>query len=133
MSYFVERIMQRCEELAFEAQQNGNPAVGAVIVKDGKIIAEAREVTTTREDVTAHAEMEALRLARKKIGKDLSGCELYTTKAPCVMCGYAIRFHKLCKVIYRDETTHFSGKSILETRDVPKGWGTPVEIIKYYS
>ena len=131
MSSFAETMMERCQDLAAAAQVLGNTAVGAVIVKNGNIVAEAGEATKTKEDITAHAEMEALRIARAKLGTDLSGCELYTTKAPCVMCAYAIRYHKLSKLVYRDETTHFSGASMLTTSEVPKGWGAPVEIVKF--
>jgi tRNA(adenine34) deaminase len=87
-----EDYMQRCIELARVAQQNGDAPVGALIVRAGQMIAEGVESVKARLDITAHAEIEAIRIACRTLeSPDLSGCVLYTTAEPCWMCSYAIR------------------------------------------
>ena len=70
--------------------QKGGP-FGAVIVKDGEIIASAHNTVIESIDATAHAEVNAIRLASQKLKThDLSGCVLYTSAEPCPMCLSAI-------------------------------------------
>ncbi len=126
-------VMERCEELAEMAETNGNSAVGSVLMVGGKIIAEAEEASNSKEDVSCHAEMEAIRKARKKLGKDLRGAVLVSTKEPCVMCSYAIRFHRISTVVYRQKATFLGGDGsyhILTTRNVPGDWGAPVRVVQ---
>ena len=79
---------------------HGGP-FGAVIVKDGEIVAKAHNSVIRDNDPTCHGEMTAIRRACKKIGSfDLSGCEIYTTGAPCPMCMAAIRWANIGKVFY---------------------------------
>ena len=129
-----DRYMKICEALAEQAAARGNSAVGSLLVQNDHIIAEAEEATTTKEDVSCHAEMEAIRLARKKIGKDMSGTILISTKEPCVMCSYAIRYHRISKVIYKEKTYQIGdpqeAMDLLATDSVPPGWGPPVEKIQ---
>lgn len=69
----------------------GDVPVGAVIVKDGKVIAKAFNTKEKDNDVTSHAEILAIRSAEKLLGNwRLDGCELYVTLEPCPMCGWAI-------------------------------------------
>lgn len=78
---------------AIKAAKNcGNEiAIGAVIVKDGKVIASACNRKETLNDVTAHAEILAIRTAAQKLGSwHLNGCDLYVTLEPCPMCAWAI-------------------------------------------
>lgn len=78
---------------AIEAAKNcGNEiAIGAVIVKDGKVIASACNRKETLNDVTAHAEILAIRTAAQKLGSwRLNDCDLYVTLEPCPMCAWAI-------------------------------------------
>jgi len=78
---------------------NGGP-FGAVIVKDGEIISSAHNTVVESHDATAHAEVNAIRLASKKLGThDLNGCILYTSAEPCPMCLSAIIWSNI-KVIY---------------------------------
>lgn len=85
--------MRRCIELARAARQNGDAPVGALIVHAGRVIAQGCESVKTRLDVSAHAEIEAIRNACRALGSlKLSGCVLYTTAEPCWMCSYAIRW-----------------------------------------
>ncbi|MEN8152967.1 MAG: nucleoside deaminase [Acidobacteriota bacterium] len=78
---------------------DGGP-FGAVIVKDGNIIAAAHNEVISSNDPTAHAEIIAIRKASKKLGRfDLSDCEIYSTCEPCPMCFAAIHWAKI-KTLY---------------------------------
>ena len=95
-----ERYMRRCIELGRDALRTGDSPVGSVIVRAGVIVAEGREAVRARLDVTAHAEIEALRAASERIGSlDLTGCTLYTSVEPCPMCAYAIRLARVTAVV----------------------------------
>lgn len=79
---------------------HGGP-FGAVIVKDGKIVARGHNQVVKNNDPTCHGEMQAIRAASKKMGTfDLSGCDIYTTGEPCPMCMGAILWANLNKVYY---------------------------------
>ena len=81
--------MQNAIELAQKAENE--IAVGAVIVKDGKIISGAYNQKETDNDVTSHAEILAIRQAEKVLNSwRLNGCEMYVTLEPCPMCAWAI-------------------------------------------
>ena len=80
--------------------QNGGP-FGAAVVKDGEIIAVAHNTVIESTDATAHAEVNAIRLASKKLNThDLSGCVLYTSAEPCPMCLSAIIWANIKEVYY---------------------------------
>lgn len=82
------------------ASGNGGP-FGAVIVKDGKVVAEGSNTVTVDNDPTAHAEVTAIRRACAVLGTfDLSGCELYTSCEPCPMCLAACYWAHVSKVFY---------------------------------
>lgn len=82
-------FMHKAIELAKSAK--GEIAVGAVIVKDGEIIASAYNQKEKNNDVTSHAEILALRQAEQKLGRwRLDDCDLYVTLEPCPMCAWAI-------------------------------------------
>jgi len=94
-------FMRRCLELAEVAALAGDTAVGAVIVRGGEIVAEGVERTRAALDPSAHAEVEAIRQACQRLETlDLSGCSLYSTVEPCVLCGYAIRRTRIAHVVY---------------------------------
>ena len=74
---------------------------GAVIVRDGEVIAEAHNTVTSDNDPTAHAEMNAIRAACAKLGTFLlEGCEIYTSGEPCPMCLSAIYWARLDRIYY---------------------------------
>ncbi|MBL8379842.1 MAG: nucleoside deaminase [Burkholderiales bacterium] len=80
-------FMQRAFDLRGAAARAGDQAYGAVIVRDGRIVGEAPSRVVTAGDPTAHAEMEAIRDAARRLGtRDLSGCEIYASTRPCPMC-----------------------------------------------
>ena len=89
--HMAQRFMKEALSLACEAAAAGEVPVGAVIVKDGTIIAKARNRTEERKDPFAHAEMLAMRQALSEVGGwRLTGCDMYVTLEPCAMCAGAI-------------------------------------------
>lgn len=95
-------FMDRAVEISGEHMRNGKGGpFGAVIVKDGKIIAEGFNQVTSSNDPTAHAEVTAIREAGKALGDfNLAGCEIYTSCEPCPMCLSAIYWARLDRAYY---------------------------------
>ena len=97
-----KRFMLRALELARQAA--GEVPVGAVVVRDGSILGEGRNRQETAQTPLAHAEMEAIAQACRKIGsRRLTGCHLYVTLEPCPMCTGAILNAQLSAVIFGAE------------------------------
>ncbi len=93
--------MRSALALAREASEVGEVPVGAVVVRDGKIIGRGYNLTRTKFDPTAHAEVVALRAAAKKVKNErLLGCDLYVTLEPCAMCAGAIVQGRVARLIY---------------------------------
>lgn len=93
--------MARALELATEASRAGEVPVGAVVVRDGKVIGEGHNAPRALADPTAHAEILALRRAAEATGSDrLDGCELWVTLEPCAMCAGAIAHARIARVYY---------------------------------
>ena len=93
--------MQLALEQAQHAWDLGEVPVGAVVVKDGQVIATGYNQPIGKHDPTAHAEIVALRQAAEVLGNyRLPGCELYVTLEPCVMCSGAMMHARLAKVVY---------------------------------
>lgn len=96
-----EYFMRLALAEAKSAYEEGEIPVGAVIVAVGKVIARAHNQTETLHDVTAHAEMLAITSAASLLGgKYLSGCTLYVTVEPCVMCAGALGWSQMSRVVY---------------------------------
>ena len=86
---------------ATRAAQAGEVPIGAVIVKDGAVIAHAHNLTETAHDPTAHAELLAIRQACERLGNArLNTCDLYVTLEPCAMCAAAISFARIRRLYY---------------------------------
>lgn len=101
-----EDFMRKAIELSIENVKNGGGQFGAVIVKDGEIVATGVNRVTANHDPTAHAEVSAIRAACQKLGIfDLSGCEIYTSCEPCPMCLGAIYWAHLDKIYYGNNKT----------------------------
>ena len=95
--------MLRAIELAKRGagHTNPNPMVGAVIVKDGKIVGRGHNRVLLLHDPTCHGEVAAIRDAGQNLGThDLSGCELYTTGEPCHMCLCACLWTNISRIYY---------------------------------
>lgn len=96
-TYFMKKALQEAE-LAFE---KGEIPVGAVIAIDNKIIARGHNLTELLNDVTAHAEMQAITAAANFLGgKYLKGCTLYVTLEPCQMCAGALYWSQISRIVY---------------------------------
>ena len=101
-SYFMKKALQEAED-AFE---KGEIPVGAVVVIDDRVIARAHNLTELLNDVTAHAEMQAITAAANFLGgKYLVNCTLYVTLEPCQMCAGALYWSQISRIVYgaRDE------------------------------
>lgn len=101
-SYFMKKALQEAQE-AFD---KGEIPVGAVIVIKDRIIARAHNLTEQLNDVTAHAEMQAITAAANFLGgKYLKDCTLYVTLEPCQMCAGALYWSQISRIVYaaRDE------------------------------
>lgn len=94
-------FMQRALELAREAALKGEVPVGAVIVHDSQIVAEAYNERESRPSALAHAELTAIAKACESLGRwRLSGCTLYVTLEPCVMCAGGIVQARVDRVVF---------------------------------
>ena len=115
-AYFMKKALQEAEA-AFD---KGEVPVGAVIVIENRIIARAHNLTETLNDVTAHAEMQAITAAANFLGgKYLNNCTLYVTLEPCQMCAGALYWSQISKIVYaaKDEKR---GCSVMGTQLHPK-------------
>jgi tRNA(adenine34) deaminase len=126
MQYNHTFFMTEALREAQKAFNEDEVPVGAVIVANNKIIARAHNLTEHLNDVTAHAEMQAITAATHKIGgKYLTDCTLYVTLEPCIMCGGALGWSQLKKVVFgaKDIKKGFSTleKNILHPKTLVEG------------
>lgn len=99
-----KELMLRAIKLSEESVKNGGGPFGAVIARNGEIIAEASNCVTINCDPTAHAEVSAIRKAAEALKTfDLSGCAIYTSCEPCPMCLGAIYWAHLDKIYYAND------------------------------
>ncbi len=96
-----ETFMHRALDLARAAERDGEVPVGAVLVREGQVLAEAKNEVEVRQDATAHAEMLVLRAAQERIGGwRLNGTTLYVTKEPCPMCAGALAHVRVDRIVF---------------------------------
>lgn len=96
-----EQFMSKALDEAQKALAEGEIPIGAVIVCKGRVIARAHNLTETLNDVTAHAEMQAITIAANELGgKYLQDCTLYVTVEPCTMCAGAIGWAQVPRLVY---------------------------------
>ncbi|WP_289874248.1 nucleoside deaminase, partial [uncultured Muribaculum sp.] len=101
-----EELMKEAIRLSEENLDNGGGPFGAVIARDGEIVATGVNRVTASHDPTAHAEVSAIRAACQKLNTfNLSGCEIYTSCEPCPMCLAAIYWAHLDKVYFGNGKT----------------------------
>lgn len=95
--YFMRQALREAQ-MAFEKDE---VPIGAVVVCDGRVIARAHNLTETLNDVTAHAEMQAITSAASVLGgKYLKNCTLYVTVEPCPMCAGGLGWAQVSKIVY---------------------------------
>ena len=118
--YDDKYFMRRALDEAKIALQKDEVPVGAVIVCDNQIIARAHNLTETLNDVTAHAEMQAITSAANYLGgKYLKNCTLYVTLEPCQMCAGAFYWSQISKVVIGASDAH-RGFRVMGTKIHPK-------------
>jgi tRNA(adenine34) deaminase len=101
--YFMKKAINEAE-MAFE---KGEIPVGAIIVIDNKVIARGHNLTEMLNDVTAHAEMQAITAAANFLGgKYLKDCTLYVTLEPCQMCAGALYWSQISKIVFGASDDH---------------------------
>lgn len=101
MEKFDNHFMQNAISLAKSAIACGEVPVGAVIVKDGKVIASSHNQIENKNDPTAHAEILAIRSACEMIGSPrIMDCDMYVTLEPCPMCAQAISFARIRRLYF---------------------------------
>ncbi len=114
--YFMKKALQEAED----AYLKGEVPIGAVIVSQNQIIARAHNLTETLNDVTAHAEMQAITAAANYLGgKYLLNCTLYVTIEPCQMCAGALFWSQISKIVFGARDTQ-RGCIALQTKLHPK-------------
>ncbi len=109
--YFMKMALQE----AGKALEKDEVPIGCVIVSNNRVIAKSHNLTETLNDVTAHAEMQAITSAANFLGgKYLWNCTLYVTLEPCVMCSGALAWSQISKVVIgaRDEQRGFLNKNL---------------------
>ena len=101
MSRIVPPFMREAIDLATKAAEAGEVPVGALIVKDGSVIAAGVNAMRSASDPTAHAEILAIRRAAELLGNQrLDGCDLWVTLEPCAMCAGAISHARIAQLYY---------------------------------
>lgn len=99
--YSDEDWMRQALALAEQAALDGEVPVGAIVVKDGRIIGQGRNAPIGQQDPSAHAEIQAMRDAAKNIGNyRLVDCTLYVTLEPCAMCAGAIQHARISRAVF---------------------------------
>jgi tRNA(adenine34) deaminase len=130
-------MMVRAIALARASGAAGEYPYGAVVARDGKVVAESTNRVAADADVTRHAEVVAISAAQKALGTvSLDGCTLYVNAEPCAFCSYAIRESRLARVVYGLSSPHMGG--VLKwpvmtdediSRTIPEVFAPPPEIV----
>jgi len=134
---FDRHMMERCIALSVRSGEEGEYPYGAVISRDGELVAESINRVAHERDVTRHAEVVAISEAQKKLDTvSLDDCTIYVSAEPCVYCCYAIRESRIGRVVYGLTSPHMGGVSkwpVLTDRDIsdsmPEVFAAPPEIL----
>ena len=122
-----EKYMQRALAEADRAFEADEVPVGCVVVCQGQVVGRGHNLTETLQDVTAHAEMQAITAAAQTLGgKYLTECALYVTVEPCVMCAGAIGWAQVARLVYGTDDPKrgyqsFAPKALHPKCEVTKG------------
>lgn len=134
---FDRNIMQRCIALSRISGEAGEYPYGAVICREGMVIAESINRVTQDGDITRHAEVVVISAAQKLLSTtSLDDCTLYASAEPCAFCCYAIRESRIKRVVYGMRSPHMGGVSkwnVLADEDIsdamPEVFAPPPEIV----
>lgn len=111
----IDHIIKEMNKLLIKAKQEDEVPVGAILVKDNKIISKAYNKTNKTNDILSHAEINVIKKASKKLNNwRLDGCILYISLEPCSMCKEIIKKSRISKVIY------FSKQNEYKTENDPE-------------
>ncbi|MEW6685724.1 MAG: nucleoside deaminase [Candidatus Edwardsbacteria bacterium] len=129
-----EKFMRLAIDKAKQGIENGQAPFAACIVRNGKIISCVHNTVFKTTDITAHAEVRAIREACKKLKTiDLSGCILYSTCEPCPMCFTACHWAKISKIVYGikiEDARKFGFNEVVISNETMKKLGnSPIEIV----
>ncbi|RXK86392.1 nucleoside deaminase [Filimonas effusa] len=126
-------FMHRCYQLATQSENEGESAVGSIVVKDGVIIGEGTEKSRQQKDITRHAEVVAIMNAAQHTAS-LTGAILYTNVEPCLLCSYVIRHHRIAEVVFAKHSGELGGTNenfnLLTSGDF-KSWDAPPVVTLY--
>ena len=119
-------LMRAALAEAETAERSGEVPVGAVVVKEGEVVGLGRNRVLETGDPTAHAEILALRAAARRLGNyRLTGCDLYATVEPCLMCAGAILHARIARLVYGPPEPKFGG---VESQLALGGLGLPHQL-----
>ena len=128
-----ETHMRRCLALGRAALEAGEIPIGALILRGDVVLGEGQEEVRALLDPSAHAEVQAVRAACRNLGSaDLSGCTLYTTVEPCVLCAYVVRRTGVSRVVYSVPAGQAGGltsRYAILADPALTGWSAPPEVI----
>jgi tRNA(adenine34) deaminase len=126
-----EVIMEEALRAAQRALEAGEVPIGAVVVREGQVIARGGNRNLTESDPTAHAEVVALRQAGAAIGNHrLEGCEVFVTIEPCAMCAGAMVHARLKRLVYgADDPKAGAVHSVMQVLDHP-GLNHRIEVVR---
>lgn len=113
-SYFMELAIKEAEK----SLKDGGIPIGAVLVKDGKVISKGHNRLIQNDSVILHAEMDAIENAGRLDYDDYIKCTLYTTLSPCPMCSGAIILYNIPRVVIGENTTLMGAENLLKCNDV---------------
>ncbi|MCL2740669.1 MAG: tRNA adenosine(34) deaminase TadA [Oscillospiraceae bacterium] len=127
----AERYMDLALREAGKAALKGEVPVGAVIVRDGAVLAKGRNKRMAGRDVAGHAEIDAMRKAARKLGDwRLDGCEMYVTLEPCPMCAGAIIQSRLARLHYGASDPKAGAAGSVVDLFAVDGWNHRVEVME---
>lgn len=123
--------MRQAIAKARQGVRKGQTPFGAVIVKNGRVIAAAHNIVWKSTDITAHAEINAIRMACRKLRSiDLSGCEIYSTCEPCPMCFSACHWARIDRIYYgcgiREATRAGFNELFISNREMKRKGKSPL-------
>ncbi|VVB52513.1 tRNA-specific adenosine deaminase [uncultured archaeon] len=130
-----ERFMEEAVKAAKDGIKGGQTPFGACVVKDGVVVSCVHNVVWGTTDITAHAEVNAIREACKRLNSiDLSGCVIYSTCEPCPMCFAACHWAKLDRIVYGatigDAREAGFNELTVSNEEMKRQGGSPIIVVK---